>query len=129
VIVSEPPPTESFDLYYRSLILGSARRSVSFESELQRAMGHRLRARRAERRALELRGILGESEPSLARAGAMGRKRVVGAAWLVTLVLLLGALSFFGIRSWPTGLADLVLIALTFAWFLLESGAEPDAHP
>jgi hypothetical protein len=128
-MASEPPAEQSFERYYRGLILGSARHSVTFEWELQRALGHRLRARRAERRARELGGIFGEAEPAAASAALLGAGRAVALAWLVSVGALLGAAASFGIRSWPSGLADLVLIALSFGWFLLDSSRGRDEQP
>jgi Flp pilus assembly protein TadB len=132
VIVSELPPAESFEVHYRSLILGAARRSASFESQLQRAMGHRLRARRAELRERELTLISGEATRAQASVGTQrgGSLRApVAVTWFATVALLVAGVTVFGIRSWQTGLADLALIALTFTWFLVDSrGARERSH-
>src|ERR1700722_13898055 len=121
-MASEPPLQQSFEHHYRGLILRSARHSATFEWELQRALGHRLRARLAERRARELGGIFGATEPAAASEGPFGARRAVAFAWLVSVGALLGAAVSFGISSWPSGLAALVLLALGLGWFLLEVG-------
>jgi hypothetical protein len=49
------------------------------------------------------------------------------ASWAATLVFLVSSLLVVGVRSWWSGGADIALIVLTFAWFLLstrERGAD-----
>ena len=119
LLVPERVP-DPFREHYRALILGSALRTAETDVARHRASGHRLRTRRAELAARELR-LLNASAP----AGPLGRGRrfglalraSIGTVWLATLALLLLDLVTFGIESWTTSVADIGLIAFTFAWF------------
>ena len=127
----------SFLAFYRTLILGSAERAALAELQLQRAQGHRLRARRAERNVHALRGLADHDAPAAARSG-FERRVLPGAirvCWAVVLVFLVVSVARLGTHSWWTGGGDLALIALTFAWFALDSrlirSTEPSgvSHP
>ncbi len=118
-------PERSFKAHYRRLVLGSIQRSAEAEQELQLALGHKLRARRAERRAAELKSLT----PETAFAPISDRRRLqlaVCACWAGVGVYLLASLLLFGVHSWWTGGGDIALIALSFAWFFVFSFPRAD---
>jgi len=117
-----PPagPERSFKEHYRRLVLGSIRHSAESEHEVQLAMGHRLRARRAARRALAIDGLSAES-PVARGAGGRTLETATRACLAATLIFVASSLVLAGVRSWWTGGGDLGLIALSFAWFFLAS--------
>ena len=125
------PGPASFEAHYRSLIIGSLQRSVEAESELQRALGHRLRARRAQRSAHELEAALGSGGWS--QALAVGRvlrlKRTTRVVWVASILILLAVVRIAGVRSLWTGAADVALIAVTVTWFLVDSRQQLPTPP
>ena len=123
-----PDSEGAFDAHYRRLIRRSVVRSSEADQAYHEAMGHRLRARRARRRAFELYALGGEDAPALARRPPAIR-RATGVAWLSTAAFLTVGLLVFGIRTWWTGAADLALIALTFGWFFLDTTAHEAERP
>lgn len=112
---------DSFEDHYRRLIAGSIERSAKTEWQVQRALGHPLRARRAEERVRELAllGIPAGVEPWPART-ALGRG-LIRFAWLALLGGLLASVAALGVHSLATGAVDVALIVLTFAWFRVET--------
>jgi hypothetical protein len=122
-----------FRAHYRGLILGSALRTIQSESDLQLALGHRGRARRAERSAARLRVFAGAPDTRASRPRAEtwfgDRLRVsVRLAWIAAAVLLLADVVTFGTHAWATAATDVGLVALTFVWFgvAVEDLVPPD---
>ncbi len=122
--VTADAESEPFENYFRGLLLGAAARSVRSEEELQQALGHRRRARRAGRVRLELDALQGlpprpgaEERAGPRRLGTVG----IATAWLAAGAFLLAALAGFGVHSWWTGIADVALLVLSCAWFLSDA--------
>jgi hypothetical protein len=117
-----------FDVYFRSLVRESLIRSAEAEYVYQRVHRHRFRARRAARVAARARSIpagrLSAAETAPTGLAFLAVTRILwalAAAGLVCLVVMAG------VRSWATGAADLVVIGLTFAWFV--GAASSDGRP
>jgi hypothetical protein len=115
----------SFEAHFRSLVLGSIQHSVAAEFELQQALGHRLRARRAERRASELERALTPTARPTNGLGRTGLRLLTRSVVVGTIVLLACVVRIAGVRSMWTGVADVGLIAVTVAWFLVDSRSGP----
>jgi hypothetical protein len=115
----------SFEAHYRSLITDAARRSAEGQAAVHRALGHRLRARRAERSAAELARLLAGAEPRPLVPARGGLWRAVRVAWAAAVVLLVAGLTAAGVHSWWTGGTDLAVITLSFAWFYLDTRPAP----
>lgn len=111
---------ESFEAHFRALVLGSLQRSVAAESELQQALGHRLRARRAARRARELELVF-SAAAGAERSSGPAAKRATRMAVVAAIVLLVIVVQVAGVTSVWTGAADVALIGVTVAWFLVDS--------
>ena len=116
------PRDDAFQEHYRSLILGSLLRAAERRTERERASGHRMRARRAERDETEVRRLAGapaQNTAATAQPSRFGRelRSSVRLIWLAALLLLVLDLGAFGIHSWTTSAADLGLIVLTLIWF------------
>jgi hypothetical protein len=128
---SATPSSASFEAHYRSLIVGSLQRSVVSETELQRALGHRLRARRAQRTASELEAVFaaGAWNQAVAIGRALRLKRATRAVWVASILLLVAVVRIAGVRSLWTGAADLALILVTVTWFLVDSRQQLDDPP
>ena len=127
---SGEPRAASFEAHYRRLVRESALHAAATQSDLHRALGHRWRARRAARLARELSGLplpeaVASGSPALSEL--RGLRLVVAAGWAVALLVLAAGSLLVGVRSWWTGSGDIALIALTFAWFVLD--ARGWAHP
>jgi hypothetical protein len=111
----------SFEDHFRSLVIGSLQRSVAAESELQHALGHRRRALRAARRATDLERLLSPSEAEAADAPRRALERMTRVVVVATILILLAVARIAGVTSAWTGAADVALIGVTVAWFLVES--------
>ena len=122
---------DPFREHYRALILGSALRAAETDAANHRANGHRLRSRRAELAAYELRRLNGQPAEPLGRRRRFGLalRASIGTVWLATLALLLLDLVTFGIESWTTSVADIGLIVFTFAWFWITVDDLEPIHP
>lgn len=123
-------PARSFEEHYLRLLADSIERTALAELEFHRTLGHRRRAERAERRYEQLNG---SPAAASSRARTYGAARVMQVAAVVALLLLAVEVPFFGVRSWWTGAADLLVVAFTFAWFMLDTrrgaGSEPVQTP
>lgn len=111
----------SFEAHYRGLITDAARRSAEGQAAVHRALGHRLRARRAERTAAELAQLLAGAEPRPLFPARGGLWRAIRLAWVAAVLLLAAGLVAAGVRSWWTGGTDLAVITLSFVWFYLDT--------
>jgi hypothetical protein len=140
-----PPVLEDpFREHYRELILGTVLRAAEAQSARDRARGHRLRARRAERVAERLRPAplaappppeplpVVESERAPAPVAEPAPVRVeveyerwfgprirtaARLVWFATLALLVADIAVLGIDSLTTSAADLGLVSMTIVWF------------
>jgi hypothetical protein len=107
------------------LYLGALTASVESQVERHRDSRHRLRLRRAERRLAELRRLGSADEVAAAAASPpVAALTTVTAAWLMSGVIL-GLCVVMNLEAAVTGLADLVLLALTLVWFLLAVACSP----
>jgi hypothetical protein len=107
------------------LYLGALTASVESQVERHRDSRHRLRLRRAERRLAELRRLGSADEVAAAAASPpVAALTTVTAAWLVSGAIL-GLCVVMNLEAAVTGLADLVLLALTLVWFLLAVACSP----
>lgn len=112
-----------FDAYFQSLIRDSLLRSAEAEYAYHRRSGHGLRARRAAQVVARLEAQQPGAAGELPRFGA-GLLATTRIAWLATAAVLAWFTAGYGVRSWATGVADLALIAVTFAWFAVSCGSD-----
>jgi hypothetical protein len=117
-----------FRAHYRRLILGSALHTAEAELDRLRSTGHRRRAQRVDRVAGTLRELTGEpvagSLPAPAAEVRFGLslRSIARVAWVAAASFLLADVVRFGVHSWATAGADLALILVTIAWFLVSIG-------
>jgi hypothetical protein len=109
------------------LYLGALTASVESQVERHRGSRHRLRLRLAERRLAELRRLssvddVAETAPAAGRP--VSALTTVTAAWLASGAIL-GLCVVRSLEPAVTGLADLVLLALTLVWFMLAVACLP----
>jgi hypothetical protein len=128
-------------LAFRRLVLQS--QIGLYEAELAdlESRRHRLRARRAERRLVELRALLGdldglERAPRRSRLGSRGLGYLVSAAWLVGAGGLGIELARHGLHTTTATVGNVVMLVVSLLWFALAvarlplSGAErPEQSP
>ena len=117
-------PDNAFEAYFRRLIRDSLVRSAEAEYDFHRRSGHGLRARRAAHVVTRAQAL--QQEPPTAGLPRFGPGLLVatGIAWIACGVVLAWVAVMFGVRSWVTGAADLALIVLTFAWFVVAWGSD-----
>jgi hypothetical protein len=120
-----------FREHFRDLILGSLLHSAEAQRERHRSLGHRLRARRAERVVHQLRPTPAEPAPAPVVVVAPpvaaaveydpwfgpGIRRAAFAVWFLTLAALVADVIVLGVDSYATIGADLGLVAMTFVVF------------
>jgi hypothetical protein len=107
----------SFEARYRELVLGSLLRVAELQERRHRVLGHRVRARRAERVVRSVRALD-------TAAATPGRRRalvtLLRAAWAAAIAVLVCGVALFGIGGWRTGAADVVVLVLTVVLFVVE---------
>jgi Flp pilus assembly protein TadB len=109
------------------LYLGALTASVESQVERHRESRHRVRLRRAERRLAELRRLSSVEDPvetAAAAARPVTALTTVTAAWLASGAIL-AVCVVMNLEAAVTGLADLVLLALTLVWFMLAVACSP----
>jgi membrane-bound ClpP family serine protease len=119
---------------FRRTLLRSLIGSAEAEVELRRSRRQRLRTRRAERRLGELRRQLSALDDGLrpersrwARSPVLGR--VVSILWVAGAVLLGAEIAAEGVHSTEVVVGDVVMLALSLAWFLLAVARVPFSEP
>jgi hypothetical protein len=106
-----------FEARYRELVLGSLLRFAELQERRHRVLGHRVRARRAGRIALSVRGL---DTPPAATRRPPAAVTLLRATWVAAIAILICGLVVFGIGGWPTGAADVAVLVLTIALFAVE---------
>jgi hypothetical protein len=121
---------------FRRLVLESRIGVTEAELAARRSRRQRLRARRVERRLIDLRARLREldgEEPVATRS--WGPVYVVTAAWLAGAVLLGAELVRHGLHTVAATVGNIVMLALSLLWFAVVvarvpvSRSDRSSHP
>jgi hypothetical protein len=115
------------------VVLASLTASARAELDTQRALGRRLRARRAERRLAELEEALerlesGAPPQTHAWYTRPGAAAVTGTAFLVSVVVLAAVVGMRGPDGVVVGVLDVTMLLATALWFSAAVGAHTRAR-
>ncbi len=118
-------PERPFEAYFRGLVRGSLLRSAEAEYAYHLQAGHGLRARRAARLVARARALADEqARAALPPRFGRGLLATTGLVWAAGVAVLVWSGVSYGLHSWATGVADLVVVGLTFAWFVVAWGSD-----